>query len=46
MNNDLLLLLKKHFDTLIEQMNTKPFETLEFETDKQMHTFFFSPPKN
>ena len=46
MNNELLLLIKKHTDTLIEQTKTKPQETLEFEMDKQMHTFSFNPPIN
>ena len=46
MNNDLLLLFKKHTDTLIEQTKTKPQETLEFKMNKQMHTFSFNPPIN
>ena len=46
MNNELLLLIKKHTDTLIEQTKTKPQETLEFEVDKQMQTFSFNPPIN
>ena len=46
MNNDLLLLLKKHTDTLIEQTRTRPQETLEFEMNKQTQTFSFSPPLN
>ena len=46
MNNELLLLIKKHTDTLIEQTKTKPQETLEFEMDKQMQTFSFNPPIN
>ena len=46
MNNELLLLIKKHTDTLIEQTKTKPQETLEFKMDKQMHTFSFNPPIN
>ena len=40
MNNKLLLLFKKHTDTLIEQTKTKPQETLEFKMNKQMQTFF------
>ena len=44
MNNELLLLIKKHTDTLIEQTKTKPQETLEFKMDKQMQTFSFNPP--
>ena len=46
MNNDLLLLLKKHTDTLIEQTKTKPQETLEFKMNKQMQTFSFNSPIN
>ena len=34
MNNELLLLVKKHTDTLIEHSKTKPQETLEFKKDK------------
>ena len=44
MNNELLLLIKKHTDTLIKQTRTKPQETLEFRMDKQMQTFSFNPP--
>ena len=43
MNNELLLLIKKHTDTLIEQTKTKPQETLEFKMNKQMQTFSFNP---
>ena len=46
MNNELLLLIKKHTDTLIEQTKTKPQETLEFKMYKQMQTFSFNPPIN
>ena len=46
MNNELLLLIKKHTDTLIKQTRTKPQETLEFKMDKQMQTFSFNPPIN
>ena len=46
MNNELLLLIKKHTDTLIEQTKTKPKETLEFKMNKQMQTFSFNPPIN
>ena len=46
MNNELLLLIKKHTDTLIEQTKTRPQETLEFKADKQMQTFSFNPPIN
>ena len=44
MNNELLLSIKKHTDTLIEQTKRQPQETLEIKMDKQMHTFSFSPP--
>ena len=46
MVNELLLLIKKHTDTLIEQTRTKPQETLEFKMNKQMQTFSFNPPIN
>ena len=46
MNNELLLLIKKHTDTLIEQTETKPQETLEFKMNKQKQTFSFNPPIN
>ena len=46
MNNELLLLIKKHTDTLIEQTKTKPQETLEFKMDKHRQTFSFNPPVN
>ena len=46
MNNELLLLIKKHTDTLIEQTKTKPQETLEFKMNKQSQTFSFNPPIN
>ena len=45
MNNELLLLIKKHTDTLIEQ-TTKPQDTLELKMDKQKQTFSFNPPIN
>ena len=44
MNNELLLLIKKHTDTLIEQTKTKPQKNLEFKMNKQMQTFSFNPP--
>ena len=44
MNNELLLLIKKHTDTLIQQTKTHPHETLEFKMNRQMQTFSFSPP--
>ena len=46
MNNELLLLIKKHTDTLIEQTKTKPQETLEFKMNKQRQTFSFNRPTN
>ena len=46
MNNELLLLIKKHTDILIEQTNTKPQDTLEFRMNGQMQTFSFKPPIN
>ena len=46
MNNELLLLIKKHTDTLIQQTKTKPQETLEFKMNKQTQTFSFNPPIN
>ena len=46
MNNELLLLIKKHTDTLIENTKTKPQETLEFKMNEQRQTFSFSPPIN
>ena len=46
MNNELLLLIKKHTDTLIENTRTCPQETLEFKMNKQMQTFSFNPPIN
>ena len=46
MNDELLLIIKKHTDTLIEQTKTKPQETLELKMNKQMQTFSFNPPIN
>ena len=46
MNNELLLLFKKHTDTLTEQTKTKPQETLEFKLNKQKQTFSFNHPIN
>ena len=42
----MLLLFEKHTDTLIEQTKTKPQETLEYKTKKQIQTFSFNPPSN
>ena len=44
MNNELLLLIKKHTYTVIEQTKTEPQETLESKMNKQMQTFSFYPP--
>ena len=46
MNNELLLLIKKHKNTLIEQTKAKPQELLEFKMNKQMQIFSFNPPIN
>ena len=46
MKNELLILIKKHTDSLIEQTKTKPQETLEFKMNKQKQTFSFNPPVN
>ena len=46
MNNELLLLIKKHTDTLIEQTKSRPQETLEFKMNKQRQTFSYNPSIN
>ena len=46
MNNELLLLIKKHTDKLIEQTKTKPQETLEFKMIRPKQTFSFNTPIN
>ena len=46
MNNELLLLIKKHTNSLIQQTKTRPQETLEFRMKKQTQTFLFNPPIN
>ena len=46
MNNELLLLIKRHTDTLIEQTKTKPQETLEFKVIQSKQTFSFIPRIN
>ena len=46
MNNELLLLIKKDTDTLIEQTKTEPQETLEFKMNKKMQILSFNPPIN
>ena len=40
----MLLLIKKHTDTLIEQTKTRPQETLEIKMNKQRQIFSFNPP--
>ena len=42
-NNEVLISIKTHTDTLIEQTNRKPPETLEFKMKEQMETFSFNP---
>ena len=44
MNYEVLLLIKKHTDTLIEKTKTKAHEALEFKVNKQMQTISFNPP--
>ena len=46
MNNEFLLLIQKHTETLIEQTKTKPQESLDFRMNKQMQTFSFNLPIN
>ena len=46
MNNELLFLIKKHTDTLIQQTETKAQESLEVKMNKQKQTFSFNPPLN
>ena len=46
MNNELLLLIKKHTDTLIENTKTKPQKTLEFKMNEQKQSFSFNTPTN
>ena len=46
MNIELLLLIKKHTDILIEQTKTKPQETLEFKMNKQKQISSFNPRIN
>ena len=42
MDNELLLLLKKHAITFFEQIKPKPQETLEFKMNKQVKTVSFT----
>ena len=46
MNSELILFIRKHTDTLIEQTKTKPQDTLEFKMAKQMQMFSFNPRIN
>ena len=46
MINELLLLIRKHSNTLIEQTRRKTQETLEVQMNKQMQTLSFNPPTN
>ena len=46
MNNEVLLLIEKHTDILIEQTKIRPQETLENKKNKEMETFSFNPPIN
>ena len=46
MNNELLLLIRKYTDALIEQTKTRPQKTLEFVMGKQMETLLFNTPTN
>ena len=43
-NEDLLLSITKNCETLIEQTNTRPEETLEFKMIKPREIFHFNPP--
>ena len=44
MNDELLPLIKRHTDPLIEQTKTRPQETLEFKMNQQMQTLSFNSP--
>ena len=46
MNNELLFLIRKPTDTLIEQTKTNSQKTLEFKMNKQMRICSFSQPIN
>ena len=46
MKNEVILLIKKHTDTLIKQTKTKQQRRLEFKKIIQLQTFSFSPPVN
>ena len=45
LNNELLLLIKKHTDTLIEQTKSRPQETLEIKLKRQSEFFSFHQKK-
>ena len=44
MNKELILLISKNLDILVEQTQTKPKKTLEFELDKEWKTLFVDTP--
>ena len=46
MNDEVLLLVKKHTDTLIEETKKKPQKTIEIKLKQQMQTFSCKPPIN
>ena len=46
MNNELLLLIRKRTDTLVEQTEIRPQETLNFNMNNQMQTVSINPPIN
>ena len=46
MNKELLRLIKKHTEMIIEQLKTKPKKTTEFTLNKGLNTFSFSHPIN
>ena len=46
MNNEVLLLITKHTDTLKEQTRNRPQGLLEFKMHKQMQTFPLNKPLN
>ena len=46
MNFEVSLLFEKRTDMLIEQTKTKPQETLELRTNKQMEYFLLNPSIN
>ena len=44
MNNELLLLIEKHTDTLTEQTKSRQQEAPEMTMNQQMETLSFNPP--